>query len=315
MQIKKSESTGTRTLYTGFFNGKVLAVNPSQEKLAELLGYTPKEDAKEFSYESKDKDGNEVVTVSFWLQADTAEKQWFNARFRLVDKVQVNKEGTKTQFVNATGGSSWTDKKENLLDWFSHFQDKDKKNIADKYVREAIQGEANLYTFLRAWLAKVSFFDVETNILIDVKKIFRNVDKYVEEQFKPLIDAQIAVDNAEGAKKSELAKELLTAPVVALAVVYTGDKDGEVVHYQNLYQEFLGSYMMKKVSFALSSNNWTADKGLAKWHEQVTGQHGCKDSYKLCMLEPFDENNHQQATNNLFVDNSGANADPNDTSY
>lgn len=318
MSLKRKEDTAfEKELFTGFFLGTPRGyVNPTAAQLAEMKGYELKSDAKEPEYESKNQAGEDVVTIMFYLQSENG--KWFPVKHRLVDRPVIAKESGKQQFVNQCGGdfgSYWVDSKENLPDWFTHYQ-KGKVNVADKYYRPAIQGEAGLYQFLNVWYDHVEWRDIESNILIDVKKLFRNPNKYVQEQYQPHLDIQNKLDKETvKAAKEVLKKESLVEPVVALATVYTGeDKDGNIVHYQNLYGSFLSHYKMKKISYAVSSGNWN-DKDLANYHKQITGPKGIKDSYTLTLLQTFDPNNHQQATNNLFVDNSGANTDPNDTNY
>lgn len=317
MGLNRKEKTEKR-LYTGFFSGTVRGyVNPTAAQLAEMKGYTADEDAKDPVYEDKDKDGNDRITLSFWLQSDGPEKAWFNKKFRLVNKEVVGKESGKTQWVNQVGGdfgSAWVDEEKNLTEKFTKYQvetskgSKEYKNIADKVYRKAIFGEDALNNFLHKWYANVDFKKADkegkwSTVLIDKNRIFRNVDKYVHDEYQPLVDVQNRLDKEENInKKREIReKELYTGPVVCMATVYTGEKEGEVVHYQNVYDTCLSGYMMKKVSFALSSNNWTGDKGLESWYKQFTDiKYGCKDAYSMTMLEPFDPDQHIQASNDTI---------------
>jgi hypothetical protein len=311
MQLSEQKGgTGSKKLYTGVFSGEIRAVNPTSLELSELLGYELKSDAKEQSYESKDDKDNEVIVVSFWLQADTPEKPWFNARFRITDKVCTNKDGSKIQYVNQCGDSTYVDDKKNLADWFTSFSDKDKNKTGDKYVREALIGEANLYVFLKAWLSKVDWFSPDTNVLTDMKRMFRNVDKYVNDEYKALLPG------TDGAK--------FVGNVVALAVVYTGEKDGKPVHYQNLYGEFLpptikegsryGVSTISVMNMSITSGNWSNPR-LKKWHEQLSGEYGCKDSFQLVPLKEFVEGEHQQSTNETFREAPEDKSVITDTSY
>ena len=293
MELHKSTGTGKKDLYTGIASMRVIAVNPTKEEMAEMLGYDLKEDAKDQVYEGKTEKGDDFVTLSFWLEADTPEKQKFNTRFRLVNKPVVSEGSGKKQWVNQVAGSTWVDSEENLPSWFTHFRDKngslitkddDGELTGKRKVREAIQGEANLYNFLRSWFGKVSFFSERTNILLNINKMFRNFDKFVDNEFRSQLRA---------------GDDAMTTNVVALAYVYISEKDGETKMYQNLYGEFLGQWQMKKVSFALSTNNWELDKGLKKWKEQLEGKHGCDGAFTLTMLQPFDPNNYQQASNEV----------------
>ena len=323
MKLNRSEGS-SKKLYTGFFSGKVVAVNPTKEELAALIGYDLKDDAEDIKYEGTTDKGEEFRSLSFWLKSEGPEAKYFNARFRLVDKVVFSEKTGKTQFVNMTAGSTWVDDEANLPDWFTHFQNKDKKNLADKLWRGAIQGEANLYVFMRAWLSKVEWYDYEkmmkfggeaTNCLIDKDRMFRNLEMYVEDEYRWLVKAQ---DNYEKEtnrdEKAKLQKDLLTGSVVALACVYSTEKDGELKMYQNLYSEFLNTFQWKKVNLALSTNNWMADDKMKKFYEQVTGEHGCKDAFTLTTLKDFDPDEHQQTSGETFTPvQDGGKAE--DTSY
>lgn len=313
MKLNRSEGQ-SKKLYTGFFSGKVVAVNPTKEELAELIGYDLRDDAEDLKYEGTTEKGDAYVSLSFWLKSDTPEPKFFNARFRLVDKLLVSDKTGKTQFVNMTAGSTWVDDESNLPDWFTHFQEGEKdnrSNVADKEFRAGIQGEANLYVFLRAWLAKVEWFDFKkmtkdgdepTNILIDKDRLFRNVEMYVEEEYRWLIKQQAQYDaETNRDERVKLGKRLLTANVVALACVYSTEKDGELKMYQNLYSEFLGNYMLKKINNAISIGNWMTDDKTKKFYEQVKGEHGCKDAYTLTQLQDFDPEEHQQSSGQTFT--------------
>jgi len=312
--VRREDTEYDKKLWTGFglFTPRGY-VNPTQEQQAKMLGYTPKGDAKEFSYEYKTKDGEDGIIIKFWLQAEN--KAWFQNEFRLVNKPVIAKESGKQQFVCQVGGdfgSYWIDDEKNLPDWFTHYQ-RDKQNVADKVYRAAIQGEANLYQFLNVWYAHVDWMNPDSTLLLDIKRLFRNVDKYVKDEYQPLLDQQNQLDDeANSSKKDALRKEIMVEPVVALATVYTGeDKDGAIVHYQKLYQSYLSHWKMKKISFAISSGNWN-DKDLKNYHKQLTGEKGCRDAYSLTLLKPFDPNDHIQCGPETFkVDTS----DVSDTSY
>jgi hypothetical protein len=326
MKLNRSETSGKK-LYTGFFSGKVVCVNPTKEELAELIGYDLKDDAEDIKYEGETDKKEAFVSLSFWLKSDTPEPKYFNARFRLVDKPLTSEKTGKTQFVNQTAGSTWVDEEANLPDWFTHFQEGDKdnkKNVADKICREAIQGEANLYVFLRAWLGKVEWFDFKkmtkdgeepTNCLIEKDRLFRNVEAYVEDEYRWLAKAQVQLDaETNRDEKAKMQKSMLTTPVLALACVYSTEKEGELKMYQNLYSEFLGGYLLKKFNLAISSGNWMNDDKTKKFYEQITGEHGCKDAYTLTQLQEFDADAHQQSSGETFTPVSEGDS-AQDTSY
>lgn len=317
MQLEKRESTGTgeKKLYTGIFTGIVRGINTTAEERGAIIGYDvkPNENGviQQPVYEEKDTDGNEVVIVNFLLEGQDADKgKFFDARFRITDKEATNKDGSKFQYISATGDSSWADSETNLLEWFTHYQEETEKgsgvykNIADKPYRKALRGECDLMNFMKAWLSKAKL--TENGILINIKSLFRNVNKYVATEFVP--------------EMSRPSDENVTDAVMCLATVYTKEKDGEIKHYQNLYKEYLPAYdgyTMKQVSAAVNSNNWNVVKmkSLKKWHKNLLGEYGPKDSWELCLLKPFDPTQHIAAGSETFRDDSTKGSQAEDTSY
>jgi len=316
MNLKKSESTGKK-LFTGFFSGNVVAVNPTKEERAAIIGYDLNDDAEDIKYEGKNDKDEEFVDLRFLLKVEGTENQFMDAKFRIVDKNVTSKDGTKTQYVSASGDWCMVDSEANIKANFKNWQkwDKANKKFIDqldsegnpvpKTYRLALQGEANLYKFLRAWLSKVDVFNSETNLMFDKERLFRNVNKFVEDEYIPLVKAT--------------GDEKLVGSVGTLATVYTQEKEGEVKHYQNLYQEYFPASgyqkMMQKISLACTSGNWTADDKIKKYHEQITGEYGPKDSYELCLLKPFDPDNYQEAGNETFKEEGAVDKPPKDSDY
>lgn len=307
MELEKS-SAQERPLYVGFaVMDRVVAINPSKEELAEVLEYELKSDAKDMVYEGKNDKQEDVLTLSFWMEASTAEKQKFNHRFRLVDKPVVSEGSGKKQYVNQSGMSTWIDHEDNLPSWFTEFRDKNGALVTEdkdgnpltgkKKYREAIQGEADFYNFLQAWLGKANFFSEKTNILFDKGKLFRNLDNYVEKTYR----AQLKDDDNS-----------LTSPFAALAFVGIVEKDGDTKMYQNLYGDFISGYKFKKFALAMSTKDWSIDKAASKWHEQATGKYGCRGAFELSMLKKFDPSIHQVASSDTFKEESGPTAPADD---
>jgi hypothetical protein len=295
MELERSTGTGTKKLFTGIFSGKVVAINPTKEELSELLGFELTSETKDQVYEGKTDKGDDFVSISFWLEADTPEKQKFNARFRLVNKPVLSEGSGKKQFVNQSATSTWVDNEDNLPSWFTDFRDKNGNPIlkddkgaltGDKKVRESIQGEANLYNFLRSWFGKVSFFSERTNILMDVNKLFRDVENFVDKEYRSQLRA---------------GDDAMITNVVAMAYVNISEKEGDVKMFQNIYSDYLGQWQMKKINFALSSGNWEADKGIKKWKEQLEGKYGCDGAFTFTPLQAFDPTNYQQASEETFT--------------
>ncbi len=230
MQLAKKEENGMfeRKLFTGFGLFDVVGVNMTRKELADLKGYEYKEvdkdgkDIPEIQYEGKDATGKEFVEIVFQLQNKMNKEIFLPAKFRLYDEeASWETEGvTKTQWVNGQGGWCAVDDEKNLLEKFTKVQVKG-TSLADRIYRKGIRGESDLYNFLQAWLDNgVAFYGeaaVDTNILIDVKKMFRNIDKYVRDQFTPLVGSETV------------------GSFNALAIVNIKEKDGKVNHYRGMY--------------------------------------------------------------------------------
>ena len=305
MAVKKREGTvGTKTLYTGFFQGRILAINPSKSDLEELLGTQLNDEPV---YTGEDEEKNDFVTIAVWMKADHPDNPIFSKRFRIVNKVQVNKNRDKTQFVNQSGMSSWAASEETLQSWFLTFTDKNKNVIGEKVIREALKGEAGFYEFLTAFYGGVDFRDPENNCLLDIKKLFQDPDSYIEKEYRgqlKLRDKMLATPDLDTRK--DMMRDIYIDDVVGMATVSIYEKDGEQKTAQNVYGKFLKPYLMKKVRLAVGNHTLfsekVGDKSIVKFYNDLTGQYGTKDAFTISMLEEYDESKHQQAGDSPWED-------------
>jgi len=289
---RENTGSGDRTYYTGFTLMTPRMINPTKEQKAEMIGYDLKEDSKDISYEGKTRDGEEYITMEVWGQ--TPDGHWLCYKNMFIDKevTEVDKEGNilTTQYVNQVGGKKKIDKESNLSDNFTKFLDKSKQAIADKIYRKSIQGEAKWYNFLTAWLNHVDPWSAETNHLMDIKKLFRNPDKFIQDEYMPHIKAQLTLDKLQEDKvdshiiKDQL-QEMWTEPILVQATVSIGDKDGQPVFYQQVFREVLPGYCMKNVETAIRTNSWK-DKKLEYMVQQLTGEYN-KEQYSLSLLQEW----------------------------
>src|SRR6478752_7270671 len=97
----------------GIFSAKVIAINPDAEQYKDLLGIELKEGSTATDYVGESKDGNTTLRIAFWLEGKNGFKQ--PATFFLENKVKQNKDGTKKQYINATGTTSWAADENDLL--------------------------------------------------------------------------------------------------------------------------------------------------------------------------------------------------------
>lgn len=160
MNITKEESTGKK-LFVGVGEIKILAFNPDVQNLHKVMGWDLKDDAKEIEYTKDDvtvkfkKDGEdqEIITnqvsVDVWYQeVKTGMKN--KVRFTIVNAPRLNRDGTKTQYINQHGTTCWVDSEENLPEWFTSIKDKSGK-LHKRTYRKAFIGEEFLMDFLAKW--------------------------------------------------------------------------------------------------------------------------------------------------------------------
>ena len=258
---KKRESSANSQEFTkkvGLFESKVIAINPTLEEYAEVLGMELKEGSKATEYLGTSNDGNTSLRVDIWLQ-EIKSGDKFKVNFFLENKLKTNKDGNKAQYINNVGTTSWASDENTLPEWFK-----------GREYRQAYVGEEERYGFLRTWLGNLDYRDADTVLELDWKTLMKGNVKDIKSQ----IDGEYCTN------------------VVALATVKTVEKDGEVKEYQGVYNKgFLPAYTLKQfrlVNYAdgkVLDNLRTKKNKDLKTHErfvvQVTGEYGCRDFYAL----------------------------------
>ena len=266
--------------WVGWFEGEVVAINPSKEEIEKLTGNTLN---KEITYNSEDADGNPMVRVTAWMR-DVKKDLLFQVNFRITDKICVSKTG-KTQYINQTGITTYVDSKENLPEWFTHFVSKEKVIIGKKTYREALQGESGLYDFLSSWL-QINLFHPDSNIFLDIKRLFKGDFKELQD----LIGSDFTKVITKAGEKP--------ATVVALATISTKEDEekGTINEYQQVYsRQFLPGYYAK--SLRLGGN---LPKAAAKFIENIKNEeYGCKEYYVLSELQPYDSSKNVAASSSV----------------
>ena len=137
-------------LFTGIHNMKVVAINPTKEKLEEM-GYKPQNDPIYLTTENDGPNGEKVVKklrLDFHLigQSPGGDKIMTKVAFFLEDQLRVNKDGTKSEWINDFGRTAWSaegdpENPPTELTWFKH-----------ETARRSHVGEADLHLFLVNWL-------------------------------------------------------------------------------------------------------------------------------------------------------------------
>lgn len=279
---KKREQSSASSDFTkkvGLFEAEVVAVNPNAEEYKDILGMELKEDSKATEYLGTSQNGNKTLRIDFWLE-EVKSKEKFKVTFFLEDVVKVNKDATKTQYINAVGMCSWADDPNNLYEWFTN-----------REYRPAFVGEEDLYNFLRTWLGNLDLRDAESTLQIEWKKLMNGNVRDI----KQLIGGEFVTN------------------VVALATIKSVIKDGDTKEYQNIYNKaFLPAYTLKNFRLLDYSNSEELSKlrnkksKELKPHERfvlnVTGEYGCKDFYTFKDLKDYNPDDNLVASDKVIAD-------------
>jgi hypothetical protein len=282
---KKRESTQLPefTKKVGLFEAKVIAINPDAEEYKEVIGMELKEDSKALEYLGENQDGDTKLRVDVWLE-EVKNGDKFKVSFFLEDKERVNKDGSKTQYINNIGSCSWADDPNNLAEWFT------KRDYRKAYV-----GEEDFYNFLRTWLGDLDYRDAETTLQLEWKKLMKGNLKDLKAQ----IDGEYCTN------------------VVALATIRTVIKEDETKEYQGVYSKgFLPAYAIKQFRL-VDFNNPSIIEGLKRKKSKdlkpyerfvldVTGEYGCKDFYILKDIRDYNPEDNLVASDKPIADDDSS---------
>ena len=266
----------------GLFEAKVIAVNPTTEEYADVLGRQLKEDSKATEYLGTSKDGNARLRLDFWLEeVKTQEK--FKLTFFIENKEKENKDQTKKQYINNIGRCTWADSPNNLPTWF-----KEREN------RVSFVGEEDLYNFLRSWLSNIDFSSKKSTLQLEFNKLIKGNVKEIKEQI-----------NGEWATN-----------IVALATINTKETDDGVKEFQNIYNKaFLPPYSIKafrlldyNAAGTISGLRQKSSKDL-KPHERfvlnVVGEYGCKDYFTFKELKDYSSEDNLVSSDKVISEDAG----------
>lgn len=263
----------------GLFEARVIAVNPTTEEYADVLGRQLKEDSKATEYLGTSKEGNARLRIDFWLEeVKTQEK--FKLTFFIENKEKENKDLTKKQYINNIGRCTWADSPNNLPAWF-----KEREN------RVSFVGEEDLYNFLRSWLSNIDFSSKKSTLQLEFNKLIKGNVKELKEQI-----------NGEWATN-----------IVALATVSSKETPDGVKEYQAIYSKaFLPPYSIKAFRLidynkaeAISALRQKSQKEL-KPHERfvlnVVGEYGCKDFFTFKELKEYNSEDNLVSSDKVIAE-------------
>jgi hypothetical protein len=263
----------------GLFEAKVIAVNPTTEEYADVLGRQLKEDSKATEYLGTSKDGNARLRLDFWLE-EVKSKEKFKLTFFIENKEKENRDQTKKQYINNIGRCTWADSPNNLPTWF-----KEREN------RVSFVGEEDLYNFLRSWLSNIDFSSKKSTLQLEFNKLIKGNVKELKEQI-----------NGEWATN-----------IVALATINTKETDDGVKEFQNIYNKaFLPPYSIKafrlldyNAAGTISGLRQKASKDL-KPHERfvlnVVGEYGCKDFFTFKELKEYSSEDNLVSSDKVIAE-------------
>ena len=263
----------------GLFEARVIAVNPTTEEYADVLGRQLKEDSKSTEYLGTSKDGNARLRIDFWLE-EVKTREKFKLTFFIENKEKENKDLTKKQYINNIGRCTWADSPNNLPPWF-----KEREN------RVSFVGEEDLYNFLRSWLSNIDFSSKKSTLQVEFNKLIKGNVKELKEQI-----------NGEWATN-----------IVALATVTSKETPDGTKEYQAIYSKaFLPPYSIKAFRLidynkadAISALRQKSQKEL-KPHERfvlnVVGEYGCKDFFTFKELKDYNSEDNLVSSDKVIAE-------------
>ena len=263
----------------GLFEARVIAVNPTTEEYADVLGRQLKEDSKSTEYLGTSKDGNSRLRIDFWLE-EVKTREKFKLTFFIENKEKENKDLTKKQYINNIGRCTWADSPNNLPTWF-----KEREN------RVAFVGEEDLYNFLRSWLSNIDFSSKKSTLQLEFNKLIKGNVKELKDEI-----------NGEWATN-----------IVALATVTSKETPDGTKEYQAIYNKaFLPPYSIKAFRLidynkaeAISALRQKSQKEL-KPHERfvlnVVGEYGCKDFFTFKELKDYNSEDNLVASDKVIAE-------------
>jgi len=263
----------------GLFEARVIAVNPTTEEYADVLGRQLKEDSKSTEYLGTSKDGNARLRLDFWLEEVKTQVK-FKLTFFIENKEKENKDLTKKQYINNIGRCTWADSPNNLPPWF-----KEREN------RVSFVGEEDLYNFLRSWLSNIDFSSKKSTLQLEFNKLIKGNVKELKDEI-----------NGEWATN-----------IVALATVTSKETPDGTKEYQAIYSKaFLPPYSIKAFRLidynkaeAISALRQKSQKEL-KPHERfvlnVVGEYGCKDFFTFKELKDYNSEDNLVASDKVIAE-------------
>ena len=135
----ETREVSNRKYYTGFAPIQIIAVNPNEDKLKEILGL---DEVKTPVYE-----GEKNIRLDFWYVNHPSSKVEMRGKFSLwvSNNTRISK-SDKNQFIDNFTKTAWA---ENLAGLSDTMRSWDESRRLDKSsIREAKEGEENVYSLM-----------------------------------------------------------------------------------------------------------------------------------------------------------------------
>ena len=274
---KKAENYAAKKVGVSEFT--VVAVNPEKEEIATLTGYA---DAKEETYLKENTDGIPQVAIHIYLK-DVNDGAIVKARFQITKKENVNKTGTKKQFINKIGNTAWAENKDafkNMINdgSLSEGYRNSLKAFVKREFRAAYQGEDRLYSFIQKY-SNLDLRDSETEISYPLADLFKG-------NFKELRKDLLSIKGRVTGVYEIVAK---------ITEEHVDEQSGEVVPKSaKFYQGIYGEFLEKGFSEYFNGNTGSSyiDKVIKNFKEKVSGEHGSKNFFVLGPVRDFVPSEH-----------------------
>lgn len=255
--------TGNYPKYIGYFEGEVIAINPTAEEYFDI--YQKEAGEKTCNYLSTDTDGTARCIVRVHVR-DVKTKKILQMTFWLKDKKKLTADGNKNWYINTVGQTCCATSEDTIGEWFL-------KEGRD--YRQAYDGEMEFVDFLKTWLGNLDFRKLEAVLQLDWKKVISGNLK----EWKELIGHE------------------WTITVGLLATVHIKDTAEGVKSEQDFFKKrFFPGYYIKTMRM-LDLTNTSVLRGFKdkvkpkpweRFINDVTGEYGCKDIYVLQELTEYD---------------------------
>jgi hypothetical protein len=291
---KKREPVNFETgpKYVGFFKGRVVSVSPNATDLGKLLGEEIDEDKDKRVKYTGEKDGNDTVKITFYLEVDGKEGLYIPYNIILRNDIRKNKLEDKIQLINSVGETAWVEIDDDgnydansTFDSFRHFvkvlnwklpngdivdkyeqgaKANETEILGDKTFRPALYGEEELAEFLKSWLGKLDFKDSGTSILLDTKKLFAGNFKELSGQVNGEFDV----------------------PCVYLANVEVDETDPDK-QYQKVFKKTLPANFMKFINNGCKMPNTFTQSVWDRFMKEAEADYGVRGAYALEAIREY----------------------------